>query len=69
MAYRILEPGDMVYSKMFRAASGRAHRPGVVVKTWDEPDHRDALFSYRLIRVMWPNANQTNHKATDLVLV
>lgn len=69
MAYRILEPGDMVYSKMFRAASGRAHRPGVVMKTWDEPDWRDGFFSYRLIRVMWPNANQTNHKATDLVLV
>ncbi len=69
MAYRILEPGDMVYSKMFRAAQGRAHRPGVVIKTWDEPDHRDASFSYRLIRVIWPNANRTNHKATDLVLV
>ena len=69
MAYRILEPGDMVFSKMFRAAQGRPHRPGVVVKTWDEPSHLEAYNGCRMIRVMWPNTNQTNHKPTDLVLV
>ena len=69
MAYRILEPGDMVFSKMFRAAQGRAHRPGVVVKTWDEPSHLEAYSACRMIRVMWTNTKQTNHKPTDLVLV